>query len=81
MVPKPDQGALDERIGLPAVMEGDVRRRASLEESADVVERANPFGAKCHFSLETRRPLMLICRWTTLRVDRLDLGRQLRRQS
>lgn len=37
VVPEPDRGALDERIGLPAVMEGDLPRLAPLEEGAGLI--------------------------------------------
>ena len=81
VVPEPDQGTLDERVGLPAVVEGDVGRFIPFQEGADVVEGANPFGAKCHdhapmicphpasCSLLAGNPapaLMLISHWTTL---------------
>ena len=48
MVAKPDQRALDERVGRLAVVGGDVRGLVPVEEGADVVQGANPFGAKCH---------------------------------
>ena len=48
VVAEPDQRPLDERVGRLAVVGGDVRPLAPVEEGADVVERANPFGAECH---------------------------------
>ena len=48
VVAQPDQSSLDERVGLLAVVEGDVGRLIPFQEGADVVEAANPFRAKCH---------------------------------
>ena len=43
-----DQRAADEGVGGGPVTELEVRRLAAVQEGPDLVERANPFGAKCH---------------------------------
>ena len=43
-----DQRAAHEGVGGGPVGELEVRRLAAVQEGADLVEGANPFGAKCH---------------------------------
>ena len=48
VVLEPDQRAPDARVGRVTVGELDVDLFVALQEGADVVEGADPFGAKCH---------------------------------
>ena len=48
VVAKPDQRALNEPVRSLSVVGGDVRRLVPGQEGANVVERANPFGVRCH---------------------------------
>ena len=48
VVLEPDQRPPDEGVGGVAVRKVEVRRLVTLQEGAELVERPNPFGAKCH---------------------------------